>query len=145
MMSLLANTFVTPVDRQDIHRLASWLDDVLDSQEAVSDLLILHAVAAPIPQLRQQANVLVRATQAVVLTMRSLRTFGAAGKTWADITRLEREGDRVYRRGLADLFSGGYRPMEVLKWKDILLEMEHAIDRCEDIADTVESIVLKHA
>jgi uncharacterized protein len=145
ILALLANTFVTPMDRQDIHRLASWLDDVLDSQEAVSDLLILHAVAEPIPQLRQQAEVLVRATEAVVQVMRSLRSYGANGRTWADITRLEREGDRVYRRGVAALFSGDYRAMDVLKWKDILSEMEQAIDRCEDIADTVESIVLKHA
>jgi predicted phosphate transport protein (TIGR00153 family) len=145
ILSLLANTFVTPMDRQDIHRLASWLDDVLDSQEAVSDLLILHGVAEPIPQLRQQADVLVRSTEAVVQVMRSLRSYGANGRTWADITRLEREGDRIYRRGVAALFSGEYRAMDVLKWKDILHEMEQAIDRCEDIADTVESIVLKHA
>jgi len=145
ILSLLATTFVTPMDRQDIHRLASWLDDVLDSQEAVSDLLILHGVAEPIPQLRQQADVLVRATEAVVQVMRSLRSYGANGRTWADITRLEREGDRIYRRGVAALFSGEYRAMDVLKWKDILHEMEQAIDRCEDIADTVESIVLKHA
>jgi predicted phosphate transport protein (TIGR00153 family) len=145
IMALLANTFVTPMDRQDIHRLASWLDDVLDSQEAVSDLLILHGVAEPIPHLRQQADVLVRATTAVVDVMGSLRSYGANGRTWADITRLEREGDRIYRRGVAELFSGEYRAMDVLKWKDILHEMEQAIDRCEDIADTVESIVLKHA
>jgi uncharacterized protein len=145
MMSLLANTFVTPIDRQDIHRLASLLDDVLDSAEAVSDLLILHAISEPIPQLRQQADVLARAAAAVVQVVRSLRSYGAIGGTWADITRLEREGDRVYRRGVAELFSGDYHPMEVLKWKDILHEMEQAIDRCEDIADTVESIVLKHA
>jgi uncharacterized protein len=145
IMALLANTFVTPMDRQDIHRLASWLDDVLDSQEAVSDLLILHGVAEPIPHLRQQADVLVRATTAVVDVMGSLRSYGANGRTWADITRLEREGDRIYRRAVAELFSGEYRAMDVLKWKDILHEMEQAIDRCEDIANTVESIVLKHA
>jgi uncharacterized protein len=145
ILSLLANTFVTPVDREDIHQLASMTDDVLDSLEAVSDLLVLHAIAEPVPHLRQQADVLVRATDAVSAVMRSLRSYGANGRTWADITRLEREGDRVYRRAVADLFSGEYRPMEVLKWKDILHEMEQAIDRCEDIADTVESIVLKHA
>jgi uncharacterized protein len=145
MMALLATTFVTPVDRQDIHRLASWLDDVLDSMEAVSDLLVLHAVNEPIPHLRQQADVLVRATRAVVRVVGGLRSYGAAGRDWAEITRLEREGDRIYRRAVAALFSGDHRPMEVLKWKDLLGEMEAAIDRCEDIADAVESIVLKHA
>jgi uncharacterized protein Yka (UPF0111/DUF47 family) len=145
MMALLATTFVTPVDRQDIHRLASWLDDVLDSMHAVSDLLVLHAVNEPIPHLRQQADVLVRATGAVVRVVGGLRSYGAAGRDWAEITRLEREGDRIYRRAVAALFSGEHRPMEVLKWKDLLGEMEAAIDRCEDIADAVESIVLKHA
>jgi predicted phosphate transport protein (TIGR00153 family) len=145
MMALLATTFVTPVDRQDIHRLASWLDDVLDSMEAVSDLLVLHAVNEPIPHLRQQVDVLVRATRAVVRVVGGLRSYGAAGRDWAEITRLEREGDRIYRRAVAALFSGDHRPMEVLKWKDLLGEMEAAIDRCEDIADAVESIVLKHA
>lgn len=145
MMALLATTFVTPVDRQDIHRLASWLDDVIDSMHAVSDLLVLHAVNEPIPHLRQQADVLVRATGAVVRVVGGLRTYGAAGRDWAEITRLEREGDRIYRRAVAALFSGEHRPMEVLKWKDLLGEMEAAIDRCEDIADAVESIVLKHA
>lgn len=145
MMSLLNITFVTPVDRNDIHQLASSLDDVLDAQEAVADLLVLHRIEEPIPQLRLQTDVLVRATGAVARAVRGLRALGAADSASGEITRLEREGDRVYRRAVADLFSGDYKAMDVLKWKDILAEMEAAIDHCEDIANTVESITLKHA
>ena len=77
--------------------------------------------------------------------VRDLRSLGAGRPAWADITRLEREGDRVYRRAVAALYSGDYKAMDVLKWKDILDQMEAAVDRCEDIANTIESVVLKHA
>jgi len=145
IMGLLNTTFVTPIDRHDIHHLASALDDVLDAQEAVADLLVLHRVEQPIPQLRQQVDVLVGATEAVGRAVRSLRSLRSAGRPWVEIARFEREGDHVYRRAVAALYSGDYKAMDVLKWKDIVKEMEAAIDRCEDIANTVESIVLKHA
>jgi uncharacterized protein Yka (UPF0111/DUF47 family) len=145
IMAMLNITFVTPVDRHDIHHLASSLDDVLDATEAVSDLLVLHRITEPIPQLRQQAEVLVGATTAVARAIRSLRAPRSNDREWVDIMRFERDGDHVYRRAIAELYSGDYRAMEVLKWKDILGQMESAIDRCEDIANTIESVVLKHA
>ena len=112
---------------------------------AVADLLVLLHIEEPIPHLRQQVDVLVRATKAVSLAVRGLRSIGEVDRLWADINRLEREGDRVYRRAVADLYSGDYKAMDVLKWKDILREMEAAIDSCEDIADVIESIALKQA
>jgi predicted phosphate transport protein (TIGR00153 family) len=145
ILETLNTTFVTPFDRHDIHHLASAIDDVLDAQEAVSDLLVLHGIHEPIPQLRQQAETLVRATEAVASAVRSLQDLGEVDRSWADIKRLEREGDRIYRRGVAQLFSGDFAAMEVLKWKDLLREMETALDRCEDIANIIESIALKQA
>jgi uncharacterized protein len=145
IMATLNITFVTPFDRQDIHDLASSIDDVLDGQEAVADLLVLLHIDEPLTHLRQQADVLVRATKAVALAVRGLRSIGEVDRLRADINRLEREGDRVYRRAVADLYSGEYKAMDVLKWKDILREMEAAIDSCEDIADVIESIALKQA
>jgi uncharacterized protein Yka (UPF0111/DUF47 family) len=145
IMAMLNITFVTPVDRHDIHHLASSLDDVLDATEAVSDLLVLHRITEPVPQLRQQAEVLVGATTAVSREIRSLRAPRSGDRAWADIIRFERDGDHVYRRAIAELYSGDYGAMEVLKWKDILGQMESAIDRCEDIANTIESVVLKYA
>jgi len=144
-IALLNTTFVTPMDRQDIHRLATWLDDVLDAQEAVSDLLVLHRIREPISELGLQADILVRASEAIAAGIRGLRWMSDPELSRREITRLEREGDRVYRRGVARLFSGDHKAMEVLKWKDILEQMEAAIDRCEDIADVIESILVKQA
>ncbi len=145
ILALLHTTFVTPIDRHDIHHLASSLDDVLDSQEAVADLLLLHGIREPIPQFRQQVDVLARATEAVRAAVRDLRTFRRLAPAIAEIKRQEREGDWVYRRAVATLYSGDYKAMEVLIWKDLLEEAETALDRCEDIANTIESVSVKHA
>jgi uncharacterized protein len=145
IMATLNSTFVTPFDRQDIHTLASNLDDVLDAIEAVSDLLVLHRVEEPLPALRQQADVLVQITMAVAREVRHLRTLSSVDRDWRDINRLEREGDHIYRRATADLFSGDHPAIEVLKWKDIVDQVEDAIDRCQSISNTMESIALKYA
>ena len=144
-MATLNTTFVTPFDRQDIHKLASTLDDVLDATEAVSDLLVLHRVEEPLPALRQQTDVLVKITKAVAKEIRHLRTLSSVERDWGTINRLEREGDRIYRRATVDLFSGNHPAIEVLKWKDILDQVEDAIDRCQSISNTMESIALKYA
>ena len=145
IMELLNRTFVTPVDRQDIYRLATYLDDVLDSIEAVADLLVLHRISEPIPHLRTQAEVLVGAAEAVARAVRGLRSFRERDRAWAEIVRFERDGDHVHRMAVAELYSGEFGAMDVLKWRDVLEELEAAIDRCEDVANTLESISLKHA
>jgi uncharacterized protein Yka (UPF0111/DUF47 family) len=145
ILGLLNTTFVTPFDRHDIHHLASSLDDVLDGQEAVVDLLELYRIQEPIPELRQQTEILMGATRAAAMAVRGLRSPQATDRSWIEILRYERDGDHVFRRAVASLYSGDYKAMDVLKWKDILQEMESAIDCCEDIANTVESIVVKQA
>jgi predicted phosphate transport protein (TIGR00153 family) len=145
IIATLNTTFVTPFDRADIHRLASLMDDVLDAQEAVADLLVLHGIVAPLTQFREQVDVLVRAVEAVRTAVASLRSFRGTEDACAEVRRLEREGDWVYRRAVASLYSGDHRAMEVLIWKDLLKEIEGAIDRCEDIANTIESTKLKYA
>jgi predicted phosphate transport protein (TIGR00153 family) len=145
IMATLNVTFVTPFDRADIHRLASLLDDVLDAQEAVADLLVLHGMVAPMTQFREQVDVLVRASEAVRTAVASLRSFRGTEDACAEVRRLEREGDWVYRRAVALLYSGEHRAMDVLIWKDLLKAIEGAVDRCEDIANTIESTKLKWA
>lgn len=145
ILALLNTTFVVPIDRHDIHHLASSLDDVLDAQEAVADLLALHRLQDPLPRFRQQAQVLLRAVEAVRVAVRGLRSLDHVEAAIAAIKREEHEGDWLYRRCLAELYSGDYRAMDVLKWQDILHQTESAIDRCEDIANTIESVVLKSA
>ncbi len=145
IMRTLNTTFVTPFDREDIHRLASGVDDILDGIEAVSDLLVLHRIEEPLPEMRQQADVLARATEQTYQAMSRLQGFSGLEPYWVEINRLENEGDRVYRSTVARLFSGDYKAMDVLKWKDLVDQLESAIDGCEDVANTLESIVLKHA
>jgi uncharacterized protein len=141
----LNTTFVTPFDREDIHHLASNIDDILDAIEAVADLLVLHHIETILPEMRQQAEVLSQATDQVQQATVELRRFAGLDKYWVEINRLENEGDRVYRKTVAHLFSGEYKAMDVLKWKDLVDQLEAAIDGCEDVANTLESIVLKHA
>lgn len=143
--ALLNRTFVTPVDRQDIHGLASHLDDVVDSVEAVADLLVLYRIEEPLPQFRQQTDVLVGACDAVARAVAALRMLTPTPRIMSEIVRYERDGDHVYRTAVAALFAGDHKAMDVLKWKDILDDVEQAIDRCEDVANSVESIALKFA
>ncbi len=145
IMETLNTSFVTPFDRHDIHRLASQLDDVLDAIEAVSDLLVLHRVETTLPGVALQVDVLVRITGLVAREVRHLRALSAVERDWSEIKRLEREGDRVFRRTTADLFSGEHPAIEVLKWKDIVDQVEDAIDGCESISNTIEGIALKYA
>jgi uncharacterized protein len=145
IMRALNTSFVTPFDREDIHALASNLDDILDAIEAVADLMVLHNIDKPLPEMRQQAEVLARATEQTASAIRGLRGFSGLEKYWVEINRLENEGDRIYRKTVARLFSGDFNAMDVLKWKDLADQLEGAIDGCEDVSDTLESIVLKHA
>jgi uncharacterized protein len=141
----LNTTFVTPFDREDIHRLAVGMDDVVDAIEAVADMSVLHRIDHLLPEMAQQADVLARAAEQVRMAMGQLRAFKGLDRYWVEINRLENEGDRVYRQTVAHLFSGDYKAMDVLKWRDLVDQMEVALDGCEDVADTLESIVLKHA
>jgi predicted phosphate transport protein (TIGR00153 family) len=145
IMAKLTVTFVVPIDRGDIYRLASHLDDVLDAEEAVADLLVLHRIDVPLPSFRGLVEVLRRATSHVETAVGSLRQLSRVERPIADIKRDEREADWLYRRSVADLYSGDYDPMEVLKWKDLLQQVEAAVDRCEDIANTIESVAAKFA
>ena len=145
IMRALNTTFVTPFDREDIHRLASLTDDILDGIEAVADLLVLHQIEQPLAEMGQQAEVLDRACEETYQAMAGLRSLAGLDQYWVEINRLENEGDRIYRKTVARLFSGDFKAMDVLKWKDLVDQLEAAIDACEDVANTLESIVLKHA
>jgi hypothetical protein len=142
---MVNRTFVTPFDRNDIHALASAIDDVVDSAEGLADLLALLPLTTPLPQFVQQIDVLQRASTSVALAVRDLRALAGVEAACAEVKRAEREGDWVYRRGVAVLYSGDFGAMEVLMWKDLLDGAEDAIDRCEDIANVVESVALKFA
>jgi predicted phosphate transport protein (TIGR00153 family) len=145
IMRRLNTTFVTPLDREDIHKLATTLDDVVDHMDAAADLLVLHNIEKPLPEMRSQAQLLVQASQITEEAMGRLPAFDQLTEYFVEINRLENEGDRIYRQAIADLFSGDYKAMDVLKWKDIIDELEAAMDELEDVANTLEGIALKQA
>jgi predicted phosphate transport protein (TIGR00153 family) len=145
VMRRLNTTFVTPLDREDIHELASSLDEVMDHMDAAGELLVLHNIEKPLEEMKAQANLLVQACALTHEAMETLPAFDRLSRFWVEINRLENEGDRIYRRAIADLFSGDFKAMDVLKWKDIIDELESAMDEVEDVANTLEAIALKQA
>lgn len=144
-MRLLARTFAVPIDRADIHRMAIWIDDVVDAEEHAAELYLLYGLVEPIAHLRPLVEVLARSTRYLCQAIAGLRHMDVSAAVVQAIRREEREGDWVYRRAIMHLYSGSYSALDVLKWKDVLDAVERATDRCEDIADALESIMVKFA
>ena len=145
IVKLVNSTFITPFDREDIYALASSLDDVMDYMDETVDLILLYGVDALPTEFAGQVDVLQRAVQLTAEAMPRLRSMKNLEEYWIEINRLENQGDRSYRRILADLFSGNYKTMEVLKLKDIVNALEKAIDALESVANTVEQIAVKES
>ena len=141
----LERTFVTPFDREDIHQLISRLDDVMDFIEEVADTCLLYKIEEPTPTAHDQSEILVRQCEEIVKALEKLRRFKDIGPHWMEIHRLESDGDRIVRKAIADLFTNGNDPVEIIKWKDVYNVLEEAIDSCEDAANVIERIVVKHA
>lgn len=139
------STFVTPFDREDIYKLAGSLDDVMDYMDEVVDLIGLYEVEELPAQFSELVDVLQRGCQLTADAMPRLRTMKNLDEYWIEINRLENQGDRSYRRILADLFGGGYKALQVMKLKDIADSMEEGIDALESVANTVEQIAVKES
>jgi uncharacterized protein len=141
----LESTFVTPFDREDIHALISALDDVLDFIEECADTFILYRIEAPTAVAVQQAAIIVKQCEQLNEALANLRGFKGLEKYWIEVHRLENEGDQLVRQAIADLFSGGGHPIELIKWKDVYTILEETIDKAEDVANIIERITIKHA
>lgn len=141
----LNQTFVTPIDREDILELASALDDVIDLTEEVADFLVLYKVEAPMDPAERLATILKDATRQIAQAMPRMRAFEDISHYVVEIHRLENDGDRAVREGIASLFDKGVDPMVVIRWKDIFERLEEAIDAAEHVADTLETIVIKNS
>ena len=141
----LEATFVTPFDREDIHALISALDDVIDFVEECADTFILYRIEAPTAAAIQQASIIVRQCEQLHEALSHLRGFKGLDKYWIEVHRLENEGDQLARKAIADLFAGSPDPLEVIRWKDIYALLEQTIDKCEDVANIIERITIKHA
>jgi len=141
----LNQTFVTPIDREDIYELASALDDVVDYTEEVSDYLGLYKIEAPMAQSQQLAKVLLASARQIAEAMPRLRGFKDISHFTVEINRLENDGDRIVREAIASLFDNGIDPMVVIRWKDIFERLEEAIDATEHVANILEGIVIKNS
>jgi len=156
----LRKTWITPLDRSDIQRLISGLDDVLDATEAASERVVLFEIALVPQDARDLSAVLLRGCEAVqkaILLLPNLKRSKEILELCVEINRLENEADRIYRRALADLYrvndpsrkpgalSADGSAFEVLKWRDIYDNLETATDRCEDVANILEGVVLEYA
>jgi len=141
----LEKTFVTPFDREEIIALITGLDDVLDYIEEVADTFVLYHITTPTDTAVQQAAIVVKQCEQLHQALLHLRGFNDLERYWIEVHRLENEGDRVARSAIADLFSNGQDPIEIIKWKEIYNLLEGTIDKCEDVANIIERIVVKHA
>jgi predicted phosphate transport protein (TIGR00153 family) len=140
----LNQTFVTPIDREDIYALASGLDDIVDWIEEVADFFSLYRIEAPMVQAQQQARILNLACQQIALAIPGLRGFEDISNFTRQINTYENEGDQVVREALASLFGAGIDPMLVIRWKDIFERLEDAIDATERVSHILEGITIKN-
>jgi uncharacterized protein len=141
----LNQTFVTPIDREDIYGLATQMDDIVDFTEEAADFLGLYKIEAPMEQATALTKVLVASCEQLAMGLENLRDFKDLDKYWIEIHRLENEGDRISRDAVASLFSNGIDPMVVIRWKDMFAVLENAIDATETAAQILEGIVIKNS
>jgi uncharacterized protein len=139
------STFVTPIDGEDIHSLATEIDDIVDYTEETADFMGLYRIEAPMEQSVALADVLVKSCAQLAEALAKLRGFKNLERYWIEIHRLENDGDRLYRDAVASLFANGVDPMVVIRWRDIFLRLERAIDATETAATILEGIVIKNA
>jgi predicted phosphate transport protein (TIGR00153 family) len=141
-------TFVTPMDREDIHALACALDDIVDIINATSQRLQLYNVGTITEDAKLLANIILRATEetAVIATsLNNVKNLGSLKQHWIEVNRLENEADKISRHAIADLFSSNRDPIDVIKWKELYEHLETVTDKCEDVSDIVEGVALKNA
>jgi predicted phosphate transport protein (TIGR00153 family) len=139
----LNRTFVTPLDREDIHELARSLDDVMDSIDASATLVRLYRLDTVRFGARELAQIISASTQQVRLALDALeKQKGLLGHA-VEINRLENEADRIHQQAVSQLFDEEHDPLTVMKWKEALDFLEDATDRCEDVANVLEGVMVK--
>jgi predicted phosphate transport protein (TIGR00153 family) len=144
----LHKTLITPLDPDQIHRLITRMDDVMDFVEAAAERIALYRLREMTPEVQDLADVLLRAAQAVFEAchlLRNLKDPQTILKKCVDINRLENEADTILRRAVARLFDEEQNAITIIKWKEIYEALESAADRCEDVANIIEGVVLEHS
>ena len=141
----LNKTFVTPIDREDIHSLARTLDDVMDAIDNAASLVPLYRIDRVRFGARELAKIISASTVVVRDAVMALEKHSGVLECAVEINRLENEADRVHQRAVGQLFDEERDPIAVMKWKEILDLLEDATDRCEDVANLLENVVVKHS
>lgn len=150
IMDALNKTFITPFDREDIHALATALDDIIDNIEAVGDRMVLYNIGQPRSDVAAMIEVLVTCCEQVSKAVSCLQNLPANHTRimhhCIEIDRLENDGDRSLRQALARLFNDDQiRTVDIIKWKELYETIEAATDLCEDVSDVIESVMVKNA
>ena len=141
----LHRTFVTPLDREDIHSLASRLDDVMDAIDGAAAVVRLYKIAAVRPGARRLADIISDSVDRITEALERLEKRDGVIELAARVSQLENEADRVHQDAIVDLFEHESDPITVIKWKEIFDFLEAATDRCEDVANLLEGVIVKHA
>lgn len=147
IMRKLNKTFITPIDREDLHALASRLDDVLDLIWAAVDRIAVFKITEPTKEVNAMAENILMTAEVMQKAIKKLKekNYSHVQEYCIEINRLENRMDRDFRDALANLFENVKDPVLIIKWKEIYEHLEDASDRCEDVANILEAIVLKHA
>ena len=140
----LNRTFVTPLDREDIHALAISLDDVMDAIDAAAAVSRLYKITHVRAGARRLAEIIVESTDRITEALAALEERRGVLELAARVNQLEREADRVHQDAIVELFDTERDPISVIKWKEILDFLEAATDRCEDVCNLLEGVVVKH-
>jgi uncharacterized protein len=141
----LNQTFITPFDREDIHELCSTMDDVIDLIDAASSRFVLYRVGEVRQGTLELAKVLASATMELKDAVYAMESPDKALHRVIEVNRLENESDRICRTLIAQLFEEEKNPVEIIKWKEIFEVIETAVDKCEDVSNVIESVILKNA
>ena len=145
VITRLNKSFVTPFDREDIHELASRLDDVVDLIDGTARRAVMFRITAVREPARLLAAVIVRAADSLEAAVVAIKKPKIVIERGQEIKALEEEGDAIYHEAVGRLFDGGEDPIEVMRWKELYDTMERTLDQCEDVANVLESIALKNA
>ena len=140
----LNRTFVTPMDREDIHALARTLDDVMDAIDAAAGLVPVYKIDRVRPGARELAKIISTSADEIRRALEALQKRSGVMERAVEINRLENEADRVHQRAVGQLFDEERDPVMIIKWKEIFDLLEDATDRCEDVANLLENVVVKH-
>jgi predicted phosphate transport protein (TIGR00153 family) len=143
---MVNQSFVTPIDREDIYALTASMDDVVDYTEGVADAMVLYSLPKPNTAMIAMADTLLKTVKVLKQAVDLLPNFQKLAPYWIEVHSLENEGDDTYRKAIALLFADEKaNAVVLLKWKEIYDMLEESLDKCEDVADVVQNIVIKNA